>query len=273
MLNLVEAQNLQGNTLSLPLDDISGGFSIEDIQGLDPVPANIVSSSFARLDGEQYQSSRREKRNIVLKLGLQPDYTTMTVRQLRSKLYEYFMPEQNTLLSFTDDDLGELNISGMIETMDCPIFVKEPEATISIVCFDPDFYDPDAIDIAGNTVTDTTAMTINYGGNVDTGIVFTLTANRAMGGFTINCQAAGDVVKQMPFLAAINSGDVIEISTIPGNKYATLTRGGVVSSILYGVSPYADWTTLQPGVNTFWVQATGAAVPYNVEYNNKFGGL
>lgn len=273
MLNKVEAQNIQGATLSLPLDDISGGFSVEDIKGLDPVPASIVSSSFARLNGEQYQSSRREKRNIVLQLGLQPDYTTMTVRELRAQLYNYFMPQQDTTLTFYDSELGDVDILGKIETFDCPLFVKEPVATISIVCFDPDFYDPDLITVAGNTVTDTTAMTINYDGNVDTGIVFSLTANRAMAGFTINCQAAGDVVKQMPFTATINSGDVIEISTIPGNKYATLTRGGVISSILYGVSPYADWTRLQPGVNTFWVQATGAAVPYSIEYNDKFGGL
>lgn len=273
MLNKVEATTDQGVTLSLPLDDISGGFSIEDIQGLDPVPANVVSSSFASLDGEQYQSSRREKRNIVVKLGLQPDYTTMTVRQLRNQLYGYFMPKKNTLLTFYDDELGDVNISGLIETFDCPLFTKEPVATISILCFDPDFYDPTPIDLPGNTTSTNVPTAIMYDGNVDTGMLFTLSANRPMDGFIINCQADGDQVRQMQFTASILSGDVINISTVPGNKYATLTRGGVISSILYGVSPYADWPRLQPGGNTFWVQATGAAVPYNIEYNDKFGGL
>src|SRR5687768_8673183 len=95
MLNKVEARTDLGAMLSLPFDDISSGYLVQSIEGLDPVPANIVSTSFARLDGEQYQSSRREKRNPILRLGLEPDYTTQTVRELRNNLYRWFMPGKN----------------------------------------------------------------------------------------------------------------------------------------------------------------------------------
>ena len=60
MLTRVEVRNDHGNLLNLSLQEILGGFIVEEIQGLDPVAATIVSSSFAQLDGEQYQSSRRE---------------------------------------------------------------------------------------------------------------------------------------------------------------------------------------------------------------------
>ena len=43
MITMIQAINAQGELLSLPLDDISNGFSVEDIDGLDPVKATIVS--------------------------------------------------------------------------------------------------------------------------------------------------------------------------------------------------------------------------------------
>lgn len=286
MLNLVEAITDYGVTLSLPFMDITNGYSVQDIQGLDPVPANIVSSSFANLDGEQYQSSRREKRNIILKLGLEPDFTTMTVRELRSHLYGFFMPKQSTNLRFYTDGAPTVDIAGRIETFDCPIFVKEPVATVSILCFDPDFYDPIEVMIDGATNFPATVspgpppvyappefMMIDYEGTVDTGILFELFVNRPMDGFTIQYQPDGDQVREMDVAASLLADDVVRISTQPGNKYATLTRGGVLSSILYGVSPYADWVRLQPGSNAFRVNSVGDPVPYDITYTNKFGGL
>ena len=94
MLTAVEAFTPQGENLFLPLQDSSGGYVVQDIDGLDPVNAQIVSSKFARLEGEQYQSSYREKRNILISLGLEPDYgAALSVSQLRSRLYDFFMPK------------------------------------------------------------------------------------------------------------------------------------------------------------------------------------
>lgn len=273
MLNKLEARTDQGVLLSLPLDDISGGYLVQSIEGLDPVPANIVSSSFARLDGEQYQSSRREKRNVILRLGLEPDYSTMTVRQLRDNLYNWFMPPRNSNLRFYTDDMPTVDISGRVETFDCPLFVKEPVATISLLCFNPDFYEPVEVEISGNTVSSGVMGTIDYEGTVDTGIVFSIAINRSITGFTIYHQPEGVQVRSMVVAGAFVAGDVVEISTVPGNKYANLTRGSVVTSVLYTVSPYSDWTRLQPGDNDLRVYAEGAAIPWTLRYTNKHGGL
>lgn len=273
MLNKVEARTDQGALLSLPFDDISGGYLVQGIDGLDPVPANIVSTSFARLDGEQYQSARREKRNLILKLGLQPDYTTQTVRELRNNLYRFFMPRQNSNFRFYTDDFPTVDISGRIETFDCPLFVKDPIATISVLCFDPDFYEPIEVEVSGSTTAGTTMGTIDYQGTVDTGIVFTLNVDRTLSGFTIYHQPEGEQVRTLVVVGSFIAGDVVEISTVPGNKYANLTRGSVITSILYTVSPYSDWTHLQSGLNDLRVYAEGAAIPYTIRYTNKHGGL
>jgi hypothetical protein len=273
MLNTVEARTDNGLMLALPFDDISSGYLVQGIDGLDPVPANIVSTSFARLDGEQYQSARREKRNLILKLGLEPDYTSQTVSQLRNNLYRFFMPRQVSNFRFYSDDFPIVDISGRVETFDCPLFVKEPVATISVLCFDPDFYEPVEIELSGNTTASTVVSTLDYEGTVDTGIVFRLMVNRTIAGFTIEHTPEGQQVRSMVVSGSFIDGDIIEISTVPGNKYATLTRSSVVSSVLYTVSPYSDWTRLQPGNNGIRVYLEGATIPYTITYTNKHGGL
>jgi hypothetical protein len=225
------------------------------------------------LDGEQFQSSRREKRNIVLTLGLEPDWAQTTVGQLRAQLYKFFMPKNDSTLRFYTDDFPVVDILGTVETFDCPLFVKDPEATISLICFDPDFYTPTALQFAGNTTSGSTSQAVQYDGTVDTGVLITVNVNRTMAGFTVNVQPDGDVIHSMQFTAALVAGDVVQISTVPGNKFATLTRAGVQSSLLYGISPTSEWTALQPGNNAFWINASGSAVPFTVQYTEKIGGL
>lgn len=273
MLSKVEARTEQGVMLSLTLQDISNGYSVQNIEGLDPVPANIVSSTFAGLDGEQYQSSRREKRNIILTLGLEPAYSSMSVRELRNRLYGFFMPKRASSLRFFVDGAPTVDISGRVETFDCPMFVKEPKATISIICFNPDFYNANVVEVAGETTSSSSNMTLNYLGSVDSGVSIEISINRAIEGFTIYHTPSGEQPRAMEVSGSFLEGDVVRIVTSPGSKSATLTRGGVLSSILYAVSPYADWTRLQPGNNGFRIQLAGAAIPYVVRYTHKYGGL
>src|SRR5215216_4960528 len=140
MLETLEVRNAQGALLSLPLQDVSDGFVVADILGLEPVDAVLVSSSFANMDGEQYHSSRREKRNILLKIELKPDFVVDSVRDLRNRLYEFFMPKTEVQLRFILDDVS-VNIMGRIEKFTCPLFARDPEANISLLCFNSDFVD------------------------------------------------------------------------------------------------------------------------------------
>lgn len=275
MLEKVEVLTEQGILLTLPLQDISRGYSVQDIEGLDPVKATIVSSAFAQLDGEQYQSSRREKRNIILTLGYEPDFTVGTVQDLRKKLYGFFMPKQRVLLHFFQTGEPTVQIYGRIESFDSPKFQKEPKAVISILNFDPDFYNPDPIIINGNTTASTVENIHVYDGTVETGILLKVFVNRDLPQLTLHHRPADDILRSLAFVSEnpLIAGDVLSISTMPGNKYATLTRGGVDTSILYGISPQSNWISLFPGENKLRVYAEGAAVPYTIEYTQKYGGL
>lgn len=273
MLNTVEVRTTGGELLSMPLQDISAGFLIKEITGLDPVKATIVSSSFAQLDGSVFQSVRREDRNIIIKLGLIPDPSTTTVEALRKALYAYFMPKSTVSLRFYMQGSDPIDIVGMVESFETPLFSKEPEVAISIKCFDPDLFDPTAIVVSGSTTSGTTETTINYEGTVETGVLFNLAVNRTIGTFVIYARSPDDVLRNLEFTASLINLDSLTIGTVPGDKKAILTRSGIATSVLYGISPYSAWITLYPGVNTIRVYAVGAAIPYTLTYTKKFGGL
>jgi hypothetical protein len=247
---------------------------IQEITGLDPVKANVVSSSMAKVDGEQYEASRREKRNIVIKMGLEPDYASTSVQGLRRQLYDYLMPESFVDLRFKDDELGDVLIEGLVESFDSNTFTKDPDATVSILCFDPDFYSPDAIDVNGSTTSGTGTIPIVYNGSVDTGFEFTLNVNRAMSGFSVYASLNGGEDKTMDFTTSLLSGDIVTVGTSIGEKYVRLKRGSADPvSILYAKSPTSDWTRLFPGTNSIRVYDSGAPVPFTIHYTEKFGAL
>jgi hypothetical protein len=277
MLYLVEVRNGHGDLLSLPLDDWSQGYSVKNIDGLDPVKASFTSSKIAQEDGEEFESSERDTRNVILKLGYETDYSSTSVRALRQYLYRFFMPDTAIELRFYDDDETVVYINGHVESMDSPLFTDEPTATISIICFDPDFVDAEVVTISNNTTAITSGDTgntlVNYTGTIKTGFIFALNLNRSLSEFTLYHQPPDDTLRQLDFIAPLSAGDVLTINTISGTKGATLTRAGSDSSLLYGVSPQSSWLTLLPGVNYIRAYALGSPIPFTLQYTNLYGGL
>jgi hypothetical protein len=273
VLTSLEVRNVGGDLLTLPLGDDSSGFIIQDIEGLEPVKATLVSSSFANMDGAQYHTSRREPRNLKLKFEIEPDYILDSVAELRKQLYNFFMPKTRPNLRFVDSGGLVVGINGRVESFDSPLFTKDPTADISLMCYDPDFVDIDSTLISGSTTSGTDETLIEYDGTVETGFVFSLHVDRALTDFTIYHRPPDDVVRTLDFTGTLGAGDELVVSTIAGSKGATLISGSTETSVLYGVSPQSNWIELQPGANYIRVYATGAAIPFDIEYNTRYGGL
>lgn len=277
----VEVMNRAGSLLTLPLDDVSSGVIVESIEGLDPVKATLVSSSFAQVDGAHYESSRREARNIKMKMSLEPDYGVSSVQALRSRLYEFFMPKSEITLGFRHSDTAYkdflVHIPAHVETFDCPLFAKDPVADLSVVCYDPDFVDLEEVVHAFQTSSSTSdeagVLTIEYPGTVETGIQLELLVDRPLTQFTIYHTPPDGTLRTMDFAHDFVADDVLRVSTIVGAKSVIRSRAGVESSVLYALTPQSPWLELQPGTNKIRVYAEGAAIPYNIRYTNKYGGL
>lgn len=282
LLKKLSVTNRRGDTLDLPLSDISAGFIVKELEGLGPVKATLVSSSFANMDGEQYHSSRREARNILVKLGLDPDYSVESVYSLRDQLYNFFMPKTKAKLHFNMfdkfaesvlDQEYNFEIDSRIESFEPSIFTNEPGVDLSLMCYDPDFVDPEPVIFGGTTVSDLTEMVHTYQGTVETGVLFTILPDRDLPEFTIYHRPPDETLSTVYFSEPLIAGDKLEISSVLGSKYVTLTRGGVESAVLYGLSPQSNWLELHPGDNNLRVYEDGAPVPFTFEYVTKYGGL
>jgi hypothetical protein len=155
------------------------------------------------------------------------------------------------------------------------MFTDEPGMEVGIRCLRPDLLELVDTTVAGNTTATSVDATINYTGSVETGIIFTMTVNRALTDFTIYHTPPDGIVRSLYFSNPLANGDKIVISTVPGSKYARLTLSGSTSytSILRGVSPSSNWIEFQPGPNKFRVSATGAAIAWSLSYTNRHGAL
>ena len=273
MITKVEVRSPLGQLLTLDLVDVEDGLVVEDIEGLDPVKATLVSSSFAQLDGGHYQSSRRETRNIIITLGLEPNYVSTSVRDLRNQLYAFFMPKSSVNLRFFMEDDLVVSIDGRIESFDSILFTQEPKVTISLICYDPDFVELESVVVEGDTVSNTDEFVIDYAGTVETGILFTLMVDRTLDAFTIYHIAGDDIIRTLDFAASLVADDILTINTVVGDKSVVLTRAAVDSSLLYGMTPQSNWIELHQGINHFRIYAIGDPIPFTIEYTTRYGGL
>jgi hypothetical protein len=273
LLQQLDITNSRGNVLSLQMQQDDSSYQIASIEGLDPGKAVLVATSSAGQDGETYQSAKRPARNIKLKLDFDPDFALKSYSELRSDLYSWFMPKSRITMRFFLSTGLYVDIDGVVESMDSPLFEQDPDANISIMCFQPDFVDGRLASVPGFTVADSTNTPIVYPGTVEAGTVVTINLNRAASGLSIyNSDEAGNL-QQLDFSGALLNGDKLVISSLAGNKGITLTRAGASSSFLYGRSSQSSWINLVEGVNQFRVYAVGDPIPYTLEYAVRYGGL
>jgi Phage tail protein len=273
LLTQVEVRNSAGTVLTLPIGQSFGGYFLKGITGLDPVKATIVTSSYADRDGAEYESARRDIRNPVLSIGFDPDWVTQTPKTLRDNLYNWFMTKSQVELRFYEDSGLVVTIVGRVESNSAPRFTSDPDSTISVICPIPDFQGMTNNLISGTSVATGVESALTYVGTSETGFVLDVNVNRAISGFSMYARGVDGAQYELDFSASLVAGDIVEISTVIGNKYATLTRAGVQSSLLYGISPSSPWLTLQPGINNLRLLIPGAAIPYTIAYTDKYGAL
>jgi hypothetical protein len=273
MLSKIEITNSRGNVLSLPMEEDDGNYQIAGIDGLDPVKATLVSTSYAGVDGELFQSAKLPARNIKFNLDLDPDFDPKTYTDLRRDLYPFFMPKSQVTLRFYLTSGLYLDIVGVVESMSSPLFEQDPTVEVSVMCYQPDFVDARMITVEGQTVDSGTNIEIDYPGTVQTGTVLTLYVNRDVSEFTIYNMDEGGKLYQLDFTGDLIAGDELVISSLRGNKGITLTRSSVSSSFLYGRSPQSSWIEFTEGLNQFRVYTFGDPIPYDLEYVVRYGGL
>lgn len=279
---MLQVYSAQPDAPVLPL----GGFmpsddpvQVRNIDGLGPVKAEIASTPFATGRGVQYQGSTTGFRNIVLSLGLNPDWDEQTMSSLRQMLYRYFMPEAWTKLRFTSDHIPTVDIEGYVESFEPNMFSQDPEIQVSIICPKPDFVQTDATIIQGLVDDGTIEQFFDYIGTIDTGYEMRVEATLE------NPAYSGDltVINKAWGVDQFFSVEGIEIDVTKHFRLSSVKNSKRVSSVevatniftnqLSKMTDDSEWPVIKPGENTIRVMGSEDDLAWTLVYYNRFGGL
>ena len=281
MLTVVKAYSAWQSAPTLPLDEAGRAESdliqIRNIDGLDPVTASIGVQPYGSIDGEAYVGSSVLSRNIVLTLHPNPDWNLWSPEALRRLLYSYFMPKQAARLELYSDDMEDLEITGVVESLTANMFSNDPEIQVSIICPDPYFSAIDPQIISGDT-TDT-PLDIEYLGSVPAGIQVKVEQVSGTNPNEINIQIGNpDLTFFKASLAnLITSTKYFHMSSLPLNKYSETVNesNGVSTSLLSNLvtEEGSEWPMLLPGTNQFQVTSDNGVQNWELTYYERFGGI
>ena len=251
---------------------------IRNIDGLDPVKASVTTSPFGSVDGTSYTGSNVLSRNIVLMLHPNPDWDVWTYEELRRLIYSYFMPKRLVRLVFESDDMIPVEISGIVEDVSVNLFAKDPEFLISIVCPDPYFTAVDPIVVTGQSgPSGSPVTTVDYNGNVATGMHVKLTASTDPAPADIAIQIGDPLLTYFAVLATVSSTMYFEMNSIPMQKFVQNVNigSGVITNLLSKVHIQEGslWPSFEPGENEFSVITDVGAHDWELTYFERFGGL
>lgn len=277
MITELTIQTEYGDSLTFSMPGSSDGYLVKEIEGLDPVPVAIVSSSVSTIDGEIYQASKREKRNIILTIKYDLNYAQTSIDERRRRLYSLFGGRQNLTLLFTTTEYGVVKIDGRMEDFDSPKFSDNPTAVISILCPDPDFVSIEEQSESG--VMDDGPHIFNYEGTVPTGVIVTMgpVVTDQINGFDITFEhlptnrITGYCMQDSPLAAPDRTW---ELNSIPLQKQIRNSDG--LSFMRWSTMESWIWITLFPGEMRYEFGVTSGAgndMPYIFTYHNRYGAI
>lgn len=302
MIKSIKVTNPKGESLVLDLfHPEKSGLIVRSISGLGPPKANINSTDLATADGALYSSARASTRNIVFNLQFM---FAPTIEDSRQLTYKYF-PLKKLVKIEVETNNRSLETSGYVESNSPDIFSREETTQISIVCLDPFFYDPNPSVTQFATVTPTfefpfsnesttenliefgtinldTRSTIDYVGDVDTGVLITIHALGSVSGYlTIyNVETQEKMVIDLAKIKTLigkdyGSGDDIIISTVSGDKYVQVLHDGKYTNAIAAIEKLADWFQVSVGRNIFNFTVTKGIenLVMSFSYRNAYGGI
>lgn len=233
---------------SLKIDGVSQDeiLILESISGLSDVKVNLFTGEFAR-EGGYYQGRRAEPRNPVFNFRLQPNYNLgIMANDIREMIFRMFMepfPGSDAVkILLKDDKLPDRYVLAYTESIKAEMFTKEMTAQCSLMTVDA--YLRSDEETSGENALGWFSLPVPYLGSADTGLRMTVRVER----FTPTIYIAnGDDFFVLE--GSFNRGDIIEISTIQGER-AILLNGEDNMALL---TPASRWLTLNENSNTIKV--------------------
>lgn len=249
----------------------------------------VNTTEYSRMDGGCYNGSHVPVRTISIAARFRPG----DMARQKKRVYDVFKAGRELTVKYVTPQYN-VTITGYCERLDIPPNNDPLVISASIICPDPYFRqavtEPVQLFgvpptfyflesgitlnrvIFGNTEK-ITIVTLDYDGDTDTGFVIKINLIDDCTHFRIDNFTTGKVIEMT---GDFKGGDVIEISTEDGNKYAHLIRDGTVSNALKYLSADSSFWSLQIGENVMKFTADeleDAGANVYLYYDVKVGGV
>lgn len=270
-------ENEKGEKINLTNSD---NYLIDRIEGLDPPDNTINMSKIPGFDGEQYNSSSANKRQIVLYIDLLPP-----VEANRLNLYKYFKGKKNIKLYYKNDSL-DVYIEGRVETVNVNHFTRQQQLQIPILCPQPYFKDieemlvnmsmiepmfefPFDISSEGQVFSEQSQLTevnVTNLGTVDTGMTMILRARSIVKNPKIYNR---DTAEYFGLNFEMQLGDEIIVNTHRGSKAVQLIREGVEINLFNYIMSGSKFLNLSVGDNLFVYEAEVGTTYLDISFKHQ----
>lgn len=256
-------ENMKGEKLELTNNP---AYTIISIDGLYPSSATINTNTMSNMDGERFNSSRVNKKNIVIELVVESP-----AEENRIKLYQYIKTKQYIKLYY-ENEARKVYIEGRVESMPIQFFEMKQKVQISIICPSPFFRNVENTVVNFSSVIDLfefpfsiaeegipfselklgVEKSIVNNGDVEDGVIIELVAT----GLVLNPKIYNSGTYEHFFLnIEMQAGDKITINTRKGEKGVVLFKDGIETNIISKMAIGSSWFQLQPGNNAFIYEA------------------
>ena len=277
MLRRFNVQNgLSTRLLWYDLWNSSNGYIVKNIEGIEPVEAEVSTTVLAGIEGVTIDSALRRSRNIVVTLGLQPT-ATATIEDLRREAYADMMVGWPLLLIFEDMDGTIREARGTVESNQANRFSKDPEQVISFICYDPDFINRESEIYQVPYSELKSGWSHTYTGTSPTGVAVSAMLNSSIPSasyFRIaNRSWVGAKRLTIDQNISITPGqNSLSINTAPGYRRIDLWTSSLIGSL----SNNHEWGMLMPGPNTITLDfkdSISDSEDVMVSYTKRWGEL
>lgn len=282
MYNLT-IENRAGQTIALSNEK---NVVITGIDGLTPPKASIMTSNIATHDGSRFKYSKVGQRNIVINLRILKD-----VEKVRILLYKYFRIKQWCKIYY-ENDSRSVYCEGYVEAFENDRFAMNNSVQISIICPYPWFKEIDEIvfnmsqvlntfefpfmiedeGMEFSTLSEIVNTTVVNSGDVTNGFLMELSATSEV----VNPRIYNVDTREMIGLNfTMQAGDLIRISTVVGEKYVKLIRGGTETNIINNIITSSSWLQVPVGESNFTYDCTSGREFFSVRFvgRNLFEGV
>jgi hypothetical protein len=230
--------------------------------------------------GAKFQNRQPQNKQIVLTVGLNPDWDTgQDASDLRELLYAYLVPSYTAGMSVVLRLAGAdvVMIDGYVSKIEPNPFAKDPQCQVTIDCLGPYFRAPTKTLVGSLGSLSKTAPVISYPGTAPTGLFIQIVFTGTQNGWEIRTNPAGrsmDISGPAAPATDFLVGDRLYIQTEPGSRYVHWKKSGFgETSLLWMLDAGSDWLSLFKGNNAFTIIGGTAFTWEEISFTAKYWGV